>query len=476
MANIQAPVRDVEFLNILRKGFHKQDVPLAMYARGVVQKQDYSTMDQSNYSRKTYHQEAYYLYFIAVAGLLLNLLVVVFVFVRRTMRKLTSAFLIHASFLDFLKAAYCIPIANNLVTQRKPSDCDFFGATFVLIITASVFNMLAMVCTEAYTFGEVNIGGNSKGSLCCVVFGTLLVYIASIILHLGPTLIGGYFDFHPEIGSCSFILGKQTGYVANLMWIAIITLTLMGVVHFICKLYKEIQVNHTNRVSMLVRTSITIMDDPVASVCNVQTMINDSSHRAKLFIINIVSFILCWYPLFLLMLIDVHFTVSPKVYQAFSFIAWSQGTIQPVLYIFFDRHVDLLAKYIYCDRYRQYSTAYLAGWINRDTSVRTSTTASRTVHGSNRMVNDPRHLTMNDPHSSFPCSNRATIDMYQVNNTDSEDHDEGGDEEEGESLVSRNSHDEQETRENSPRTFELNPNSSTVDPERVTNPEDSVIL
>jgi hypothetical protein len=147
-----------------------------------------------------------------VLGILLNLVVVLFVFIRQTLRKMTSAFLIHACFLDCLKAAYCIPIANNLVTQQKPSDCDFFGATYVLIVTASVFNMLAMVCTEAYTFGEINIGGNSRGSLCCILFGIILVYIASTVLHLGPTLIGGYFDFHPEIGSCSFVLGKETGY------------------------------------------------------------------------------------------------------------------------------------------------------------------------------------------------------------------------------------------------------------------------
>ncbi|XP_060075076.1 protein trapped in endoderm-1-like [Ylistrum balloti] len=458
MVNNEPSVKNIELLNILQKDSTDQDDPnLPLYAHRIALIPDQNhAMDQSAYVRKTYHQEAYYLYFVAVVGLLLNLLVVIFVFVRRSMRKLTSAFLIHASFLDFLKAAYCIPIANNLVTQLKPmkSDCNFFGATYVLIITASVFNMLAMVCTEAYTFGEVNIGGNSKGSLCCVVFGTLLVYIASIILHLGPTLIGGYFDFHPEIGSCAFPLGKQTGYVANMMWIGILTLTLIGIVHFICKLYKEIQVNHTNRVSMLVRSSITIMDDPVTSVCNVQTMINESSHRARLFILSTISFILCWYPLFLLMLVDVHFTVSPKVYQAFSFIAWSQGTIQPLLYICFDRHVNLLAKYVYCDRYRQYSLANLAGWMNRDPSALTSTTASRTVHGSNRMVNDPCHLTVNDPRNSLPCSNRGTIDSHHINN-ELDDHNDDA-EEEDEGLESRNSHEEQETRENSPRTFEYN--------------------
>ena len=316
-------------------------------------------------TNETFHQEAHYLYFIAVLGILLNILIVIFLFIRRAMRKLTSAFLIHACFLDGLKSAYCIPIAYNLISQKKPSDCDFFGATYVLIITASIFNLVAMVCTEAYTFGEENIGGNSHGSLCCIIFGIILVYIASTILHLGPTLIGGYFDFHPQIGSCSFVLGKQTGYVANVMWISIVTLAVIGVVHFICKLYKEIQMNHPNRVSMLVRSSITITDNPQTSACNVRSMILESSHRAKMFVLNTISFVVCWYPLFFLIVIDKDFKVSPKVYQAFSFIAWTQGTIQPILYICFDRHINLLAKYVYCDHYRQQSLNAFANWLSQ---------------------------------------------------------------------------------------------------------------
>lgn len=363
---------------------------------------------QDNHSiQNTFHQEAYYLYFVAVLGILLNLLVVLFVFIRQTLRKMTSAFLIHACFLDCLKAAYCIPIANNLVTQQKPADCDFFGATYVLIVTASIFNMLAMVCTEAYTFGEINVGGNSRGSLCCILFGIILVYIASTVLHLGPTLIGGYFDFHPEIGSCSFVLGKETGYVAHAMWIAISTLSIVGIIHFICRLYKEIQVNHTNRVSMLVRSSLTITDDPVSS-CDVQNFINDSSHRAKIFILSTISFVICWYPLFLLLLIDVHFKVSPKVYQSFSFIAWTQGSIQPMVYILFDRHINLLAKYVYCDRYRQYRLTTIANLMNQQISTAGNnqpTSAPCYDIEDHEIVFDPTHNeNQSSTHSTSPST------------------------------------------------------------------------
>jgi hypothetical protein len=47
------------------------------------------------------------------------------------------------------------------------------------------------------------------------------------------------------------------------------------------------------------------------------------------------------------------------------FIAWTQGTIQPMIYILFDRHINLLAKHIYCDRYRQYRLTTIANLMNQ---------------------------------------------------------------------------------------------------------------
>ena len=210
---------------------------------------------------ETQRQEAYYLFFIGAVGIALNVVVVVTVLLRRTLRKMTSAFLIHACFLNLLKAAYCIPFGVNLLGDAPPSDCSFEGSSYVIIVTTSAFNMVAMICAEAYTFGENNIGGKSRGSFCCVSFGVLMVYTCSLVLHLGPTLIGGYYQYNPEIGNCSFVLGKVTGYIANVMWISIVLLSMVAVAHFLCKMYKEIQKNQPNRVSMLVRSSITIMDD-----------------------------------------------------------------------------------------------------------------------------------------------------------------------------------------------------------------------
>ena len=112
--------------------------------------------------------------------------------------------------------------------------------SYVVIVTASGFNIVAMVCCEAYAFSErsgsrhhavatvgvtsvrhwrqrhhvttvgvtsvgrwgrrhhvITVGvtsSNTGGSIGCAIFGVLMVYIGSVIVHLGPTIIGGDFN------------------------------------------------------------------------------------------------------------------------------------------------------------------------------------------------------------------------------------------------------------------------------------------
>lgn len=220
-----------------------------------------------------------------------------------------------------MKAAFCIPFGLNLLSSadetkdNQPADCVLQGSGYIVVVTTSAINMVAMICTEAYTFGEINVGGNSRGTSCCILFGLLVVYITSVILHLGPTLIGGSIVYNPDIGSCAFQLGSVAGYVGNVMWIVIISISFMGVGFFLRKLYQEIQMNCPNRVSMLVRHSITISSERgrKPSACTVHEMTQEAMHRAKIFLITAVAFALCWYPLFLLIIIDINFRVSPKV-------------------------------------------------------------------------------------------------------------------------------------------------------------------
>ena len=60
-------------------------------------------------------QEAAYLLLVAAVGAMLNLTVIVSIVACKSLRRMTSAFIMHGCTLDTIKCAYCIPFAISLL-------------------------------------------------------------------------------------------------------------------------------------------------------------------------------------------------------------------------------------------------------------------------------------------------------------------------------------------------------------------------
>ena len=287
--------------------------------------------------------EALYLFIIAAVGLFLNLVVILCILLCKALRKMTSAFIVHGCVLDIIKCGYCVPFAQSLLRDVAPSFCTVLGGSYVVVVTASGFNIVAMICCEAYTFSEHNVGGQAHGSLCCVVFGIVMVYIGSIIIHLGPTIIGGDFNYNDLIGNCIFVYGPIKSYVVHVMWIAIMTLAMIGAVYYLVFFYKHVQANSTHRLASLVRASIAISRGNTQNQ-NIRKLIQESLGRARVLITITALFILCWYPLFILTIVDPKFKQPTKIYKLLTFIAWSNAAINPLVLVLFDRNINILQR------------------------------------------------------------------------------------------------------------------------------------
>ena len=92
------------------------------------------------------------------------------------------------------------------------------GRSYVVLVTASGFNLIAMICSESYVYNRstrdlhvdsrpaptadssspsATAGGGSNGSrVGCTLFGVLMVDACSLLVHLGPTIIGGGDFYH----------------------------------------------------------------------------------------------------------------------------------------------------------------------------------------------------------------------------------------------------------------------------------------
>lgn len=280
------------------------------------------------------------LYTIFAMGFAANLLMIVCVLAQRRLRKMTSAFILHACIINIALVSFSMPWAVGLKSLDMESMCNSLGASYIVLMTASVFNLVAIVCCEVYIFGEENIGGeDAGGSVCCVLFALSLVYISSIILHLGPTIIGGNFVYDHGIGGCAFIYGQTKNYIVYIMWILIVTIAIVGTIYYLIIMYRTIQTNTPHRVTSLIRASISFSGRTGNK--RLDNLIDTSLNRARVLTGITALHCLCWYPLFLLTIVDPNFRVDAYIYSAFTLLAWSNAALEPLGFLLFDRQINM---------------------------------------------------------------------------------------------------------------------------------------
>jgi hypothetical protein len=165
------------------------------------------------------------------------------------------------------------------------------------------------------------------------------------------------------IGNCIFVYGTVKSYVVHAMWIAIMTLILSSAGYYLGVFHRHIQAGSTHRLASILRTVIAARSSLQAAVScrNSQAESGDVSHvesaktsrntkkldkairnslsRSRVLILITALFVACWYPLYLLTLFDPKFEQPSKLYKVLTFIAWSNATINPLVFLLFDRNI-----------------------------------------------------------------------------------------------------------------------------------------
>jgi len=96
--------------------------------------------------------EALFLLVTAAVGFFLNVIVIAYLVGVRSLRTTSSVFVVHGCLLDAVKCLYSVPFATSLLGQGPPDSCAVLGGSFVVLVTASAVNIVATVCSEAYSF------------------------------------------------------------------------------------------------------------------------------------------------------------------------------------------------------------------------------------------------------------------------------------------------------------------------------------
>ena len=286
---------------------------------------------------------------VASIGMIGNFGIIIIILVLNSLRRASNAFLFHQSVLDLLKSAYCLPFAQTMVGHQPPGFCSVMGGSYIVFVTASAFNLLAMVMNEAYQFADLMMGIKDSRNYCCVIFGIFMIWFSSIIMNLGVAFIPGNPSFDREMGHCIFVYGITRNYVLHMLWIVLITMALVLTSVYLRMLYLDIKSSSYYRMPTLVRATVSIDTSVRTASQRRQSYVREKHHvkrvlrvtRKKLYLLIILTFLfmLFWYPLFMLTAGDPGFRVAPEIYKTFTIVAWCNPTVTPIILFFFIKTV-----------------------------------------------------------------------------------------------------------------------------------------
>ena len=282
---------------------------------------------------------------VATVGIVGNCGIILAVLLVPKLRQPSNAFLFHQCLLDLAKSVYCIPFSQSLIGTESVSYCNLMGASYIVLVTSSSFNLLAMVMNEAYQFTDLMLKLTESRNYCCVVFGVFTVWFSSVIMNLGVAFIPGNTSYDWERGMCILLYGITRNYVMHLLWVILVTMALGCTGTYLWKLYQDIRKISYYRLTTLIRATVSI--DPELTTPSLRQEherkqkhhIRWVQHHAtkKLFLLILVTsmFTVFWYPLFILTLVDPRVEVPQTTYKALTIFAWSNPTITPIVMFFF---------------------------------------------------------------------------------------------------------------------------------------------
>jgi len=113
-----------------------------------------------------------------------------------------------------------------------------------------------------------------------------------------------------------------------------------------------VQSASTHRVASLLRAvfrrrrrsaNLTTTSDVIARTVTSRSVRNSLS-RSRALILMTSLFVVCWYPLYVLTLVDPKFQQPTKLYKVLTLVAWSNATLNPLVLLMFDHHVGATCR------------------------------------------------------------------------------------------------------------------------------------
>jgi len=356
--------------------------------------------------------EAVILMVLAGLGMSANLMLMIIIMLKKTLRRWTHALLFHAALVDLLRSFLLIPLSLSILGCTPISSCSILETSFLLLVTASTVNLLTIVISDSPVLPDEDdedaIPMLMDGPQC-VGFGIFVIWFASVTINLGPTFLSGTMaaniNYRPTEPSCPLIQGPFRHYILNFLWISINIICVMLTLYHLLKLHKDFSNPSADavRVATLVTSVVTTGSDTTASEISnepngklvpgeslldgfdelrvlttdpikVRMYLNrlerQGTERVKMFLVITIAYLIFWGPLFLVTLVnwDWNFEEAKHsmAHEVTLHVAFVHSFVNPSLIMVLHKGIRQATFDLFCCSWRSFCDPSVA-WRNNST-------------------------------------------------------------------------------------------------------------
>ncbi|KAG7189078.1 hypothetical protein KM043_008657 [Ampulex compressa] len=213
--------------------------------------------------------QATLIFSLGALGMGANIILMALILAKRQLRRWSQGLLFHQAMVDCARAAILLPLGSSILNCQPVNKCSLVETAFLLLVTVSTVNMLTTVLNDSPVFPESDEEAELTAPLLmdspqCVLFGTFMIWFASITINLGPTFLSGALAANTESGhnapSCPLVHGPFRHYILNVLWIVINVICVALTLFHLRKLHRDLTKANVEavRVAGLVTTLVNV--------------------------------------------------------------------------------------------------------------------------------------------------------------------------------------------------------------------------
>ncbi|XP_057664408.1 uncharacterized protein LOC130898862 isoform X1 [Diorhabda carinulata] len=338
--------------------------------------------------------EAALIFALGTLGMAANFALMGVILANRQLRRWSQGLLFHQGAVDCARAALLLPLGVSILHCQPVQKCSLVETAFLLLVTVATVNMLTTVLNDSPIFpdddeaaGDVATAAISDAPLLmdspqCVLFGTFMIWFASITINLGPTFLSGALAAQGESGhkapSCPLIHGPLRHYILNALWIAVNLVCVFLTLFHLKKLHRDLTKANVEavRVAGLVTTLVNVTGGPPNCHMNttedgsvvdgigsgngigigvmggggcgaleehrrmrdyLRRMEREGVQRVKMFLVITAAYVLFWGPLFFVTLVNHPVVGNPLGHEITLHISYVHAIVNPTLFLVLHR-------------------------------------------------------------------------------------------------------------------------------------------